>query len=425
MTAPDLDDEKLPSAVDQAPSPIDGDITLEAGPYLQGEDQSQKDGEFSPARIEAPPLSPDEIYFPEGGLRAWSVLFGSHSPLPLVGSASILYVFQEYYQRTLLKDQSHSTIAWIGSVQYCLVFFPGLVSGRLFDIGYLRGPLFLASVFFIFCVFMIAQCTEYWQLMIVHGISLGIASGFLWGPAMPVVSHYFYKRRGLAYGIATIGSSAGGTVLPIAVRRLLPVVGFRWTMRIMAFLFVATLGIANITLRRRLPPKNAKGGLFNFPAFKNMPYTLYTASACIGFLGIYTVLIYIDSAAVAAGIDPDISFYLVAIANASSTLGRLGPGLLANRLGAVNILVFFASIAGIMTFAWPFAKTLASLLAIAILYGLCSIGALCGPPISGVIHDSAGGYAAVGYYAGSMIILGCALMLASKVVATGRIGGLF
>ena len=59
-------------------------------------------------------------------------------------------------------------------------------------------------------------------------------------------------------------------------------------MRIIAFVLIAALGTANITLRRRLPPKNVKGGLLNLAAFRNIPYTLYSAAVCIGFLGIYT-----------------------------------------------------------------------------------------------------------------------------------------
>jgi MCP family monocarboxylic acid transporter-like MFS transporter 10 len=39
-------------------------------------------------------------------------------------------------------------------------------------------------------------------------------------------------RRGLAFGILASGSSVGGTVLPIAVRKLIPILGFKWAMRV-------------------------------------------------------------------------------------------------------------------------------------------------------------------------------------------------
>jgi hypothetical protein len=37
---------------------------------------------------------------------------------------------------------------------------------------------------------------------------------------------------------------------------------------------------------------------------------------------------------------------------------------------------------------------------IGMVFTVCSIGALCGPPISGLIEARTGGYVAVGYYAG-------------------------
>ena len=46
------------------------------------------------------------------------------------------------------------------------------------------------------------------------------------------------------------------------------------------------------------------------------------------------VLTYIDVSAVDSGIDEDYAFYLVATANACSTVGRLSGGYLADHLGA-------------------------------------------------------------------------------------------
>lgn len=49
------------------------------------------------------------------------------------------------------------------------------------------------------------------------------------------------------------------------------------------------------------------------------------------------VLTYIDSSAVRAGLSEDFSFYLVAIANASSAIGRAGSGLIADRIGTSHL----------------------------------------------------------------------------------------
>jgi hypothetical protein len=45
-------------------------------------------------------------------------------------------IFQTHYVSTL--HQARSEIAWVGSIAVFLLFFIGIVSGRLTDAGYLR-----------------------------------------------------------------------------------------------------------------------------------------------------------------------------------------------------------------------------------------------------------------------------------------------
>ena len=71
-------------------------------------------------------------------------------------------------------------------------------------------------------------------------------------------------------------------------KALTPLHSFKWTMRILGFVIAFSLGIANLTLRRRLPPVKAHGGLFNFAQFKNLAFTFYTIAGFVCFLGIYT-----------------------------------------------------------------------------------------------------------------------------------------
>ncbi|KAL0065432.1 hypothetical protein AAF712_007496 [Marasmius tenuissimus] len=164
--------------------------------------------------------------FPDGGTRAWLVTLGT----ALTGFATFGFVnswgvFQSYYEENLLKGTSPSTIAWIGSIQYALIFLPGLLTGRLFDIGIFKIPFAIASAVIVASCFIIAECTKHWHFLLVQGILFGLASGTVFGPSMGVIGHWFKKRRGLALGITSIGSSIGGTVLPIAARRLIDQVG--------------------------------------------------------------------------------------------------------------------------------------------------------------------------------------------------------
>jgi len=284
-----------------------------------------------------------------------------------------------------------------------------------------------------------------------------LGCGTIFGPSVGVISHWFKRRRGIALGLTATGSSLGGTVFPIAANRLLNEVGFQWTMRILGFILILTLGCANLTLQRRLPPVNVKGGLLNMAVFKNKAYTVWCLSGFVAFLGLYTVLTYIETSAIFVGVDPRFAFYLISIANASSGFGRILSGLMSDRVGAINIMAPLTLLAGITTYIWPFAITKNSLIAIAVLYGfgsgayislisvptiafgeiedvgrrigmsmsICASGALAGPPISGAINGATRGFKVVGYYAGSMVLVSVCLMLISRHLHLKKIFGKF
>ena len=53
------------------------------------------------------------------------------------------------------------------------------------------------------------------------------------------------RKRSQAFGVLAIGSSIGGTVFPIMAQQLLGKVGFKWTIRITAFVLALAVFIAN------------------------------------------------------------------------------------------------------------------------------------------------------------------------------------
>jgi MFS family permease len=57
---------------------------------------------------------------------------------------------------------------------------------------------------------MTSLCTQFWQVVLAQGIGMGIGSGIIFLPSISIISHYFMKRRALAMGICTTGSSTGG-----------------------------------------------------------------------------------------------------------------------------------------------------------------------------------------------------------------------
>lgn len=58
--------------------------------------------------------------------------------------------------------------------QYSLVFLPGLLFGRLFDLGHFRVPFLVSSILLVLATFLIAECTKYWHFVICQGIAIGV-----------------------------------------------------------------------------------------------------------------------------------------------------------------------------------------------------------------------------------------------------------
>ena len=118
-----------------------------------------------------------------------------------------------------------SRIDYIYLYQYSLVFIPGLITGRMFDLGHFKIPFFVSSCLVVTATFLVAECTKYWHFLICQGLAVGIGCGMIFGPALGIISHWFRKRRGIALGLTTFGSSIGGTVFPIAADHLIIKVG--------------------------------------------------------------------------------------------------------------------------------------------------------------------------------------------------------
>lgn len=399
---------------------------------------------------------PDDDDYPDGGLQAWLVVVGGMATAASTfGYVNSWGIFQGYYAETILRNESTSNIAWIGSIQYSLMFLPSIFVGRLFDLGYYKIPYAFWSLVLIACTFIIPLCTKYWHFLLCQGFAVGLASGCMFGPTPAVIAHWFKKRRGVSMGVMAIGSSLGGTTFPVLAKSLIPKVGFPWTMRIFGFIFIGTLGVSNLLLKRRLAPRNLPGGLFNFAVFKNAAFSVYCASGFTTFMGIYTMLTYVTLSAKAIGVDGDFSFYFVAIANGASLFGRLIAGIMCDAIGPMNVMMPFTATAGILTYAWPYAQSMNSLLAVSVIYGFASgvyvslltnpifelggagdlgrrvgmytillgLGGVAGPPISGAILSASGGFKLVGYYAGTMVLIGVGLMGLSRHLVLRRLVG--
>ncbi|EHA53212.1 hypothetical protein MGG_07802 [Pyricularia oryzae 70-15] len=399
--------------------------------------------------------------------RGWLALAGAAVALfCTVGFLNAFGVFQEYYSTFL--DRSPSDISWIGSLSIFLLYSISPFGGLLVDRVGPTLPLCAGSAGLVLALFMTSLCTQYWQLMLAQSLLLGASASLVFCPPLGVVLRHMPHRRGLAMGLTIGGSSIGGIVWPIMLQRLLNnnVLGFGWTMRAVAFTMMPLLAFACLAVREpprkpasappaasaaveadgRVPVSDNSDAAEPVPekevpsrtAFlRQLTYILLCSGLALAYLGLFTPLFYVSKYAIAQGQSTSTAFYLLSAVNASSFLGRVLPGYIADKFGHFNLLVLSTLLSGVVGFTWTQASSLPGLimwalaygftsgavmslqnacaskmappqaqgLAVGVLMGVLSISALIGTPISGQILTRSG-YVALSAWTGATLVAG-------------------
>ncbi|EXJ73353.1 uncharacterized protein A1O5_03113 [Cladophialophora psammophila CBS 110553] len=285
------------------------------------------------------PMDPSQ--FPEGGPKAWTVVFGAACGIFVsFGWINCIGVFQEYYEAHQLKDYSSQEIAWIPSLEAFMMFVGGLWVGRVYDNYGPRILLLLGTFLHVFGLMMASISHKYYQFLLSQGVCSALGASMIFYPSMSCVVTWFFRRRSLALGIAATGSSIGGVIFPVMVEKLIPEVGFGWTMRICAFLILGLMVLGNLTLVSRIPPMARPVKPMDFvKPFMEGNFALLALGSFLTFLGLFLPFTFIILAARARGVPNSLAKYLVAILNAASTFGRTIPPFFADRLGRFTVFL--------------------------------------------------------------------------------------
>lgn len=151
--------------------------------------------------------------FPDGGREAWLVVLGAWCCMfASFGWITCIGVFQDYYQRELLSEYSAGAIAWIPSTETFIMFLGAPVFGKLFDSYGPRSSLLLGTALHVFGLMMISVSTEFYQIFLAQSVCSAIGTSAIFWASNNSVGTWFRRRRALAFGIVSSGSSAGGVV---------------------------------------------------------------------------------------------------------------------------------------------------------------------------------------------------------------------
>lgn len=306
----------------------------------------------------------------------------------------------------------------------------------------------------ILAVFMISLCKEYYQFFLAQGLLLGLGFAALVCPTLATLPLYFRRRRALSFGICIAGSSLGGVIWPIALRRLIVEIGFGWAIRTSAFIMLALLVFSVLAVR---PPHQTGPKAIHKVDYACIRNPILIATG-VGFffvyLGIFTPFFYVTSWAINVGINSNTSFYLISVINTTSLFGRIIPGFLADRYGPYNMAILSAVLSGIIATCMKSCTSLAALVIFSLAYGLTSgaiislqgvcatqmvepknygtalgtvlgilsISGLVGTPIVGQILAHAG-WTAVVLWSGLTMIFGACILFVVKLQVNKKVWG--
>lgn len=372
-------------------------------------------------------------------------------------------VFQTYYASTILTHETESNIAWIGSIQAFLLLAATLITGPLCDLGYTRPQLIISSVVSVFGMMMTSICKEYWQFMLAQAVCMGLGFSGIFITAVTIPPSYFTTKRAFTLGICAAGSSLGkhlcrsyqttclhvpgGVIYPIIFHKLVPRIGFPWTVRVLAFIMLGTLLISIACMKVRVQTRR-KRNFIDISAFTQHPkYAIYNVACFFGYAGLYIPFFYIQQYSTEiAHTSSELAFYTIPILSAASIFGRIGPGFIADKLGELNTLLVCALISTILVFCWIAVREIAGVVVFCILYGFFSgsfvslqaatvarlvpnmsvigtwmgqctfitgLGLLVGTPVAGVILNS--GWVGLQCFCGGCIAVSTLCILASCI----------
>ncbi|KAF2501375.1 MFS general substrate transporter [Lophium mytilinum] len=393
--------------------------------------------------------------FPDGGLEAWGVVAGAACGMFCsFGWLNAIGVFQSYYATHQLKDYTSSEVAWIPSLEIFMMFIMGPLVGYVYDNRGPRELLLVGSFLHVFGLMMTSISHTYYQILLAQGICSPLGLNCIFNASIGSVTTWFFKKRGAAFGIMAAGSSLGGVIFPIMVNHLIEEVGFGWSMRIVAFMILGMLIIANLTIKSRLPPKKRAFKWMQFVTpFKDLKFSVLTVACFLFFMGLFIPINFIETQALASGMSLGLAQYLIPILNAASVFGRVIPGILADKWGRYNLNIITSFLSGIFTLAlWLPASGNAAVIAFAALYGftsgafvslapgqiaqiskvedigvrsgllfaVLSFAGLVASPIAGAIVNSQNGsFTGAQIYAGVFILAGATMFIFARATLVG------
>ncbi|KAJ1919337.1 hypothetical protein H4219_002025 [Mycoemilia scoparia] len=308
---------------------------------------------------------------PDGGY-GWLVVFSGFAMMMFsLGVANAFGEYQKDYHVELFPDEPMSNIAWIGTLQFACMNLFGILVGILCERMDSRLVTFIGGVIMAISLIAASFIKVLWGLVLTQGLMFGIGGSCCFIPPCSLPSQWFTKKRGLAIGLAVAGSGLGGVWVTPVTHAMIQKLGFGWALRISGILIFVINSCASWFMRPFYPPKKRET-IIDFEVLKDIRFMFVFASAVCGTCAYFAPFFYLPTfAMVKDGKSESFGTNLIIAINAASTIGRIGTGFVADRVGRINTLIVCTLMAALsILILWlPFHAT-GTMIAMTIIYGV-------------------------------------------------------
>jgi MFS family permease len=290
--------------------------------------------------------------------RAWAAVIGSALALAVSNGPIAVFAFGVFIPALIHEFGWSRSQVSLGITLYTLLLgLAGPFFGTLIDRHGQRGPQLVSLICFaglLACVGLVNSLTQFLCLFALIGIASPGASPL---PFSKVVSAWFDRRRGLALGLAMMGTGIGSTILPPVCVALLVAYGWRGGFAGLGAI-VAAVAVPSILFLIREPPRVASA---RRTGAGPMPWRQILADPkfwCVaipaGLLAtaISGTLVHVPTMLSDRGLTAGIIAPIIASSGLASLLGRATTGILLDRFFAplVATVTFVLAAAGFLAF---------------------------------------------------------------------------
>jgi MFS family permease len=373
--------------------------------------------------------------------RAWiTVATAFMSCFTLFGVA---YSFGAFFRPMGLEfGASRMPTAAVFSITAGIYNALGAPAGHLSD-RYGPRPVLLAAAFFIGTgLILTSRIDRLWMGYLTYGLGVGLGGACCYVPMVSVVGGWFARWRNTALGISVAGIGCGTLAMAPVAAALIERYGWRETYVILGVASAIILVICALMVEP--PPIHLHAARPHLSAAVLTPnFAMLWVSLLLSSIAIYVPFVYLPEFAQHQGVSRVAAATLVGIIGGASVVGRMGLGVMADRIGImwlyklctlalglsyalwivntgyVWLLVFALAMGGAYGGVVALAPAVVAELfgvqglgaMLGTLYTSSAISALVGPPLAGLVIDRSGSYLWAAAFAGCACVAGFFIIL--------------